>query len=306
MANLINFKAKVNLLDQAMKETAEALTEKIDILLPSHEKGRSGERRLFEAMRYSTLSAGKRLRPFLVVHTANLFGVSKSSSLQAAAALEFIHAYSLIHDDLPAIDNDDFRRGQPSSHKKFDEATAILAGDALLTYSFEVLSDITTHPDTMVRCELVQSYAKASGPKGMVAGQMMDLMSDNQEMTLEEIAHIQRLKTCALISTACEAGAILGKAPRPLRNALKGYAQDVGLAFQITDDILDAKSAKDKDNARDNKSEGKPTFVSVMGIEKATAHTRMLCEQAISHLEVFDKKADLLRELAKFIVDRQY
>ncbi len=294
-------------LEKALKETGELLYEKMDILLPEVNKCREGEKQLFEAVRYAALSKGKRLRPFLLVSSASLFGVGKSSSIQAAAALEFIHAYSLIHDDLPAMDDDDERRGQPSVHKKFDEATAILAGDALLTMAFEVLADSTTHADSMVRCELVQTLAKASGIKGMVAGQMLDLLSDDKDnLAIEEIAHIQRLKTGALFVTSCEAGAILGKAPRPLRNALRGYAQDVGLAFQITDDILDASAGKSKSSSkRKNKSEGKPTFVSAMGIEKAKFQTKLLSEQAIAHLEVFDKKADILRDLARYVVDRQ-
>ena len=292
-------------LDKVLKEIAEELSDTMDMLLPSPDKARSGERRLFEAMRYAALSEGKRLRPFLVVSSATLFGVGRSCALQAAASIELIHAYSLVHDDLPAMDDDDTRRGQPSCHKKFDEATAILAGDALLTLAFEILSDVTTHPDSQVRAELIQTLAKSSGCKGMVAGQMMDLLSDNQDFSLEEIAHLQRMKTGALFATSCEAGAILGKAARPLRNALRGYAQDIGLAFQITDDLLDFKKSNVKGSGRQNKSEGKPTFVTAMGEEKASTHARMLCEQAIAHLEVFDKKAEVLRELARYIVERQ-
>jgi len=296
-------------LENRLRETSELLGDRMDMLLPDPVKARIGEARLYEAMRYSALSPGKRLRPFLVVSSAGIFGVGNTSSLQTAAAIEFIHAYSLIHDDLPAIDDDDTRRGRPSAHIQFDEATAILAGDALLTLAFEVLADMTTHADPMVRCELIQSLAKAAGPRGMVAGQMMDLVSETENLTMDEIAHLQRMKTGALFAISCEAGAILGKAAPRLRNALRGYAQDIGLAFQITDDILDytkgRSPARARSETRENKSAGKPTFVTAMGLDKAKTHARMLTNQAIMHLEVFDKKADILRELARFVVERQ-
>jgi farnesyl diphosphate synthase len=264
-----------------------------------------GESRLAEAMRYSTLSGGKRLRPFLVLASANLFGVGKGSSIQTAAAIEFIHTYSLIHDDLPALDNDDMRRGKPSAHKQFDEATAILTGDALLTYAFEVLSDITTHSDSSVRAELVLSVARACGYRGMVGGQMMDLISDVKKMTIEETTRLQRMKTGELFAISCEAGAILGKAAHPLRNALRGYALGLGLAFQITDDILDAEGTKKGSKTRQDKSSGKATYVSAMGLEKSRKQAQMLANQAISHLDVFGKKAQLLKELAQFVVNRK-
>ncbi|NDF12729.1 MAG: polyprenyl synthetase family protein [Proteobacteria bacterium] len=296
---------EVSDLNTALEKTAEELQQKMDVMLPRVLPQRVGESRLAEAMRYAALGEGKRLRPFLVVTSASLFGVSKPGALQAAAAIEFIHSYSLIHDDLPAIDDDDERRGKPSAHKQFDEATAILAGDALLTYAFEILADPTTHADAFVRAELVLAVAKAAGPRGMVGGQMMDIASDTQKLSLEETTRLQRLKTGALFAISCEAGAILGKATPPLRNALRGYANDIGLAFQITDDILDAESEGKKGTKRKNKSAEKATFVSALGMDKAKRQAKMLCEQAVSHLDNFDKRASLLRELALFIINRK-
>lgn len=291
-------------MEKVLIDVSESLYEKMDMLLPStHECG--NERRLYEAMRYSALSGGKRLRPFLTVTTANLFGVSKSSALQLAAAVEFIHTYSLIHDDLPAMDDDDFRRGQPSCHKKFDEATAILAGDALLTLAFEILADHTTHSSPTVRCELVKCAAKASGCRGMVGGQMVDMLSANRQMSINEIINLQRLKTGEMFAVSCEGGAILGNASMNLRSLLRGYAHDIGLAFQITDDLLDAASTGDKKSKRVNKSSNKATFVTAIGAEKAKEQARILAEQAIGHLHVFGKKAELLRDLANYVIERK-
>lgn len=293
-------------LQEVLQETADLLYEKMDDLLPDPEE--EVQSRLFQAMRYSSLAHGKRLRPFLTVASASLFGVSKSSSLQAAAAIEFIHAYSLIHDDLPAMDDDDVRRGQPSCHIQYDEATAILAGDALLTYAFEIIADESTHRDSGVRAELVSCMAKAAGAKGMVGGQMMDLRAPHKDFNVAEITRLQRMKTGALFSISCEAGAILGKAPRNLRNNLKGYANDLGLAFQITDDLLDAEGTREKTGKDVNKDHaaGKATLVSAMGIEKAREQAIILGRQAKMHLEAFDKRADLLRELADFVIERDF
>lgn len=290
-------------LDRALQDVADDLEHKVDRLLPRPERG---EARVIEAMRYSSLSGGKRLRPFLVVQSANLFGVGRETSLHTAAAIEFVHTYSLVHDDLPAIDNDDERRGQPSCHVKFDEATAILAGDALLTFAFEVLADERTHQDPKVRCELIHTLALASGCNGMVGGQMMDLISEKEEMSIDQIIRLQRLKTGKLFAVACEAGAILGKAPQRLRNALQGYAHDVGLAFQITDDLLDAESELNDNIDRNNKSSEKGTLVAIMGASRAKEQAEMLAEQAVRHLSVFDERADLLRELAGYIITRKH
>lgn len=287
-------------------EKVEAMVNaKMERLIPEEGDGRIGENRLIQAIKYSALSPGKRVRPFLVLKSAALFGVSESCALQVAAAIEFIHCFSLIHDDLPALDDDDERRGQPSCHKKFDEATAILAGDALLCYAFEILSHETTHVDPSIRCELVSSFAKSVGIDGMIAGQMLDIISEDMSLSIEQITRLQRLKTGQLFQIACEAGAILGKTGKSVRNSLRGYASNLGLVFQITDDLLDVTTdVNDDGTPRNDKSSGKGTYVSVMGIEKATQQAKILTEQAISHLIPFGKSADMLRDLAMFILNR--
>lgn len=290
-------------LEKALEEISGLVYEKIDNLLPGVDE--CGEKKLHEAMRYSVMAGGKRLRPFLVVASANIFGVSRDSALHAAAAIEFIHAYSLIHDDLPAMDDDDMRRGQPSCHIKFDEATAILAGDALLTFAFEVLADPSTHSNPAVRCELVRCIAKAAGSKGMVGGQMMDILSEKNGMGINQIIHLQRLKTSELFAASCESGAILGNASSNLRNTLRGYAYDIGLVFQITDDLLDAEAEGLKNNKRQHKSIDKPTFVSAMGVEKAREQAKILTDQAVRHLSSFGKQADLLKDLAFYVLNRK-
>jgi farnesyl diphosphate synthase len=303
--NNLRFSVQFSALEKQLQEVADMLYEKMDDLLPVPEGTK--EQVVMEAMRYSSLSHGKRLRPFLTVMTSQLFGVSLQSSLQAAAAIEFIHVYSLIHDDLPAMDNDDFRRGQPSCHKKFDEATAILAGDALLTHAFHTLADDETHRDCSVRIELIAAVAKAVGYSGMVGGQMLDMISEKEEFEFSEIVRLQRMKTGALFALSCETGAILGKASRNLRNALRAYANNLGLAFQITDDLLDAEGTRESTGKTVNKDKkaGKKTFVSVMGIQQAREHAAMLAEQAVEHLAVFRSQADILRDLAKFVIHRQ-
>jgi farnesyl diphosphate synthase len=266
-----------------------------------------GEETILEAMRYSALSGGKRLRPFLTMCSAGLFSVNYESALETAAAIEFIHTYSLIHDDLPAMDNDDLRRGKPSCHKAFGEAAAILAGDGLLTYAFQVLASPNVHADSAVRCELIGALASASGCWGMVGGQMMDLEAENKTLSIEEIIRLQRLKTGELFAVSCEAGAILGKAPGMMRNLLRAYAHDMGLAFQITDDLLDVEGTRTQvgKTVRKDKIAGKATLVSVLGVQRAREHAQILIKQAISHLDVFDKKADNLRALAEFVISRK-
>jgi len=266
------------------------------------------EARVFEAMRYSALAPGKRLRPFLVLASAQLFSVQQRSALQVAAAVELIHAYSLVHDDLPAMDNSDLRRGRPTCHKQFDEATAVLAGDALLTFAFEVLAQEDTHGDPAVRCELVSSLAVAAGGNGMVGGQMFDLLAEKDPtLGLVAITRLQRLKTGALIAFSCEAGAILGKAAPEMRRALRGYAHDLGLAFQIADDLLDVEgSAADIGKpVGSDAAAGKATFVSILGVERARGQAELLVRQAVAHLDLFEKKADLLRQAAQFVIDRR-
>jgi farnesyl diphosphate synthase len=266
------------------------------------------EARVFEAMRYAALAPGKRLRPFLVLASAQLFGVGRGCARQVAAAIELVHAYSLVHDDLPAMDNSDLRRGRPTCHKAFDDATAILAGDGLLTLAFEVLVQPDTHGDPGVRCELVAALAQAAGSHGMVGGQMIDLIAEHRpDLDIGAITRLQRLKTGALIAFACESGAILGKMPLELRHALRGYAHDLGLAFQIADDLLDVEgSAADTGKpVGQDAAAGKATFVSILGVERARAQAQLLVEQASAHLDLFEERADLLRQAARFVVDRR-
>ena len=291
-------------LNQSLGDAASQVEDFIDKLLAVED---AAEQRLHKAMRYAALDGGKRLRPFLLMQSASLFGVSKRSALRTGAALELIHCYSLVHDDLPAMDDDDLRRGKPTVHKKFDEATAILAGDALLTLAFEVLSHDETHANAGVRCHLVSALAKAAGSHGMVGGQMIDLQAENKSLNIGQITRLQRLKTGALIAYACEGGAILGQASNTAHEALRGYAHDVGLAFQIADDLLDVEGRVEKVGKAVNKDEdaGKATFVSILGVERARSQANRLADQAIEHLAIFDEKADLLRRAARFVVERE-
>jgi farnesyl diphosphate synthase len=296
--------------DAALAFAAESVERTMERLLPRSFPGENtGEDRIFEAMRYSSLGGGKRLRAFFVLAAATLFKVGALPALRTASAIEFVHAYSLIHDDLPAMDDDDLRRGKPSCHRQFDEATAILAGDALQALAFEVLAHEATHGDPAVRATLVGELAKAAGAHGMVGGQMLDLLAEQQdgEMSIGAITRLQRLKTGALISFSCTAGAILGKAAEPMRNALSAYAHDLGLAFQIVDDLLDVEGdAADlgKTPGKDAAA-GKATFVSILGLERARSQATMLARQAAAHLESFGPKADLLRQAANFVVSRR-
>jgi farnesyl diphosphate synthase len=265
------------------------------------------EARVYDAMRYSALAPGKRLRPFLVLASANLFGVAVRCALQVAAAVEMVHAYSLVHDDLPAMDNSDLRRGRPTCHKQFDEATAVLAGDGLLTAAFEVLAHPDTHGDPAVRCELVSELATAAGAAGMVGGQMIDLIAEHQNLDIGAITRLQRMKTGALIAFSCEAGAILAMAPSELRTALRGYAHDLGLAFQIADDLLDVEGsvAETGKPVGADAAAGKATFVSILGVERARAQAELLASQAVAHLELFEQRAELLGEAARFVIARR-
>jgi farnesyl diphosphate synthase len=293
-----------HLLQDAMAETGRLIDMAIDDMLPTSE-GEDG--RLMEAMRYGCLGGGKRLRPLLVLQTSALFNVAQSCALRVAAAIEFIHCYSLIHDDLPAMDNSDLRRGRPTTHRQFDDATAILAGDALLTFGFEVLADPATHEDPNIRCHLVTALATAAGPAGMCGGQMLDLMGENKSLDAAGVARLQRLKTGELISFSCEAGAILGKASPPQRHALKAYAHDLGLAFQMADDILDATGSEDDTgkSVGQDAAAGKSTFVSILGLDQAREQAAMLARQAAEHLSIFEERADTLRELAQYVVERR-
>ncbi|WP_421999693.1 polyprenyl synthetase family protein [Reyranella sp.] len=292
--------------EAALSFAASSVEHTMDRLLP---KGDSDEARVFEAMRYSSLGGGKRLRAFFVLGGATLFKVAPLSALRTASAIEFLHAYSLIHDDLPAMDDDDLRRGKPSCHRQFDEATAILAGDALQALSFEVLAHEDTHGDATVRAHLVAELARAAGARGMVGGQMLDLLAESRggEMSIGAITRLQRLKTGALISFSCTSGAILGKASEQLRGALSAYAHDLGLAFQIVDDLLDVEGSAAEIGKTPGKdaAAGKATFVSILGQERARAQAELLARQAAVHLEPFGAAADLLKQAANFVVARR-
>ncbi len=291
-------------LNTALAETAEKVNAVLKALIPQTD---APENRLYDAMRYSCMAGGKRLRPFLVVHGAALFNVAESCALRAAAAVEMVHTYSLIHDDLPAMDNADLRRGKPTCHKEFDEATAVLAGDALLTLAFGVLADPKTHGDPQVRCDLIAALAHAAGALGMCGGQQFDLMAEKMKLDMGSITRLQRLKTGELIAWSCEAGAILGKQPAEIRHRLQNFAHDLGLAFQIADDLLDAEGTEaevGKSVGRDAGA-GKATFVSILGADRARAQAGLLAEQAARHLDLFGEKAKLLRDAARFVVERR-
>jgi farnesyl diphosphate synthase len=292
-------------LEQAMRDVAEAVERAIADLLPVPE---GVEARLAEAMRYATLGGGKRLRAFMVMESAALFAVDRRCAARVAASIEMIHAYSLVHDDLPAMDDDDLRRGKPSTHKAFDEATAILAGDALQTRAFEVLAEGDTHSNAEVRCELVCALAQASGMRGMAGGQMIDMLAEGLTLSLPEITRLQALKTGRLLQVSAEAGAILGRAPIHQRHLLAAYGRDLGAAFQIADDLLDATGTEEETGKRTGKDAdaGKATLVAVLGVDRARAQADALAAQAAGHLDSFDEPAaDLLRQLATFVVSRR-
>ncbi|MDZ4382136.1 MAG: farnesyl diphosphate synthase [Parvibaculum sp.] len=296
--------AKTKTFDAALAAAAESVAEMLDRLLPRVE---GPEGRLAEAMRYAALGGGKRFRPFLVCQSASLFGVAAESALRAAAAAECVHIYSLVHDDLPAMDDDDLRHGAPSTHRQYDEATAILAGDALLTLAFDILAGPETHERARVRIELVRRLARAAGAHGMVGGQMIDLASEGRTLDMGGVTRLHQLKTGALIAFCCEAGAVLGRASAEADHALHAYAHDMGLAYQITDDLLDAEGDAGTlgKSAGKDAAAGKATFVSILGAERARAQARMLADQAIQHLDLFDERADLLRQAAHFVITRR-
>ena len=291
-------------LNEAMAATSAAVERALDSILHVPD---TPEGRVFEAMRYSIYAGGKRMRPLLVLASAELFGIEREHALKVAAALECVHVYSLIHDDLPSMDDDDIRRGKPSLHKAFDEATAILAGDALLTLAFEILAADTTHPDPYVRTELVSALAKAAGGHGMVGGQMIDISATDHELDQQAVFRLQNMKTGALISFAAEAGAIMARAGKKPRSSLQGYARDLGLAFQIADDLLDVEGDVDEVGKALGKDEeaGKATIVGMLGASRARQQAEMLADQAIEHLADFDEKASLLRAVAHFAVNRR-
>ena len=289
-------------LTQAQAEIEQAL----DVLLPREE---GPEASLFAAMRYAAMGGGKRMRGFLVLEGGRQFNVARNSALRVAAAVEMLHAYSLVHDDLPAMDDDDLRRGKPTVHRKWDEATAILVGDALQTQAFAVLAAPDTHPDPAARADLCLELALASGARGMVGGQMLDILAESatEPLTQAEVGRLQLLKTGRLIEFSAEAGAILGKAPQAQRSALCNYGHDLGTAFQIADDLLDATATAEETGKATGKDAGagKATLVSLLGLERARTQAERLVSQARSHLDSFGEKAELLRQLADYAVARR-
>jgi farnesyl diphosphate synthase len=290
-------------LEGALRQVSTEIDHQFDLLLPVPNDPRAN---LYQAMRHAAIGGGKRLRPLLVFATARLFGVDRNCTARVATALECIHVYSLIHDDLPAMDDDDMRRGKPTVHKAFDEATAILAGDCLHALAFELLASEATHADPFVRVELLGALATASGPSGMAGGQMMDLVAETASFDLPTVTRLQAMKTGALISCAVECGAILGRVPVEARTGLRGYARDIGLAFQIADDILDAEGdeALAGKKLRKDGDAGKETFLTLLGLERAREQARMLVDQAIAHLKSHGPEADLLRDIARFTLER--
>jgi farnesyl diphosphate synthase len=298
-------------LNQVAKDAESLLDQLFGSALASDELARPA--RLLDAMRYASLGAGKRFRPFLVVESASLFGVPREQALLAGVALECVHCYSLVHDDLPAMDNDDLRRGQPTAHKAFDEATAILAGDGLLTFAFDILARPETHPNAAVRIDLVLALARAAGLGGMVGGQMLDLAAEGrfdrgvpQQLGEAEVATLQAMKTGALLKFACRAGAILGQASAAQREALDRYGTAVGKAFQIADDLLDVEgdpALVGKQTGKDAEA-GKATIVGLLGPEGARARLRTLVAEAEAALAPFGASAAVLIAGARFVAER--
>ena len=298
-------------LNAVAADTETLLDRLLGTALVDDERARPS--RLVAAIRYASLGGGKRFRPFLVVESAALFGVARERALMAGAALECVHCYSLVHDDLPAMDNDDLRRGRPTAHKAFDDATAILAGDSLLTYAFDILARTETHPSADVRVRLVLALARASGLGGMVGGQILDLAAEGRfpdapkPKTLGDVETLQAMKTGALIRFGAMAGAILGEASEAETRALERYGAAVGQAFQIADDLLDIEgdtATVGKQTGKDAAA-GKATIVGVLGIAKSKERLKSLVDEASSALVPFGDRADVLKQAARFVAERQ-
>jgi farnesyl diphosphate synthase len=289
-------------LQEALAAASKAVDAALDQVLP---KPQGLQARVQEAMRYATFAGGKRLRPFLVLHASRLFGVADENALRAAAAIEVLHTYSLVHDDLPCMDDDALRRGRPTTHIAFDEMTAVLAGDALLTIAFEILADARTHPSAEVRSALVLRLAEAAGHAGMIGGQIIDMLAE-ASFGVDEVILLQRLKTGQLFEFSCEAGPILGQAGSADRERLRNYARDMGVVFQITDDLLDVTSTAEKTGKAVGKDQdkGKATLVSLLGVDGARAEARMRADRAVAALAPYGDRAPELCALPLFLLDR--
>src|SRR5579863_928816 len=301
-------KAALAALPRAIAASAAAVDSVLETVLP---RPHGPQGRVQEAMRYATFAGGKRLRPFLVLHSARLFGVDDAHSLRVGSAIEVLHTYSLVHDDLPCMDDDDLRRGRPTTHIAFDEMTAVLAGDALLTIAFEILADAQTHPDADVRVALVARLAEASGHSGMIGGQIIDMLADTLRSEgggfgVEDVIDLQRRKTGQLFEFSCEAGPILGQAAPDDRARLKAYAEDMGVVFQITDDLLDVTSTVEKTGKAVGKDAemGKQTLVSLLGVEGARAEAERRARRAVEALGPHAARAHELSALPFFLLDR--
>ncbi len=288
---------------ERLENVADKATVALDALIPPV-AGPEGQ--LLSAMRYAALGDGKRLRPFFVLECGRLFDINERSLLRVAAAVECIHAYSLIHDDLPAMDDDDLRRGRASVHKAYSEALAVLAGDALQSLAFEILSHEDTHSGPKVRAELIHRLAIASGVRGMAGGQAIDISVKDNTLEMPLIARMQRMKTGALFQFSAEAGAVMAQASQDAFSALGGFAHDLGLAYQITDDLLDAEGEASETGKAVGKDgeQGKASFVLALGPDQARERAKMLAEQAKKHLEFFGQSASILRQSVDFVIER--
>ena len=295
--------ARLDFLDEALKDAAVLVDRTLDQVLPRPEGLHA---RVAEAMRYAVFAGGKRLRPFLTLASAGLFKAPQDRAQRVAAAIECLHTYSLIHDDLPCMDDDDLRRGRPTTHRQFDEATAVLAGDALLTLSFGILADSATHPAGEVRAELVAQLARAAGSDGMIGGQMIDILAPERNYGEAEVILLQQLKTGALFEFSCAAGPILAGAGPDDRSRLNDFARGFGLAFQIADDLIDATGTAEQAGKAVGKDQdqGKATLVSLYGIEKARAESLRLARAAAESLAPYGAAADGLRALPFYLLDR--
>jgi farnesyl diphosphate synthase len=302
----------VEAIDRLAEElTAESARVRVDvdrIFADLLEPPKDGRERLYQAMGHAAIGGGKRLRPLLTVAASRLFAIDRMRGLRVGCAIEAIHVYSLIHDDLPCMDDADLRRGKSTVHKAYGEAAAVLAGDSLHALAFEILADPTTHEDPWVRSDLALELARAAGPAGMAGGQMMDLMAERQQLDLPAITRLQQLKTGALIEYAVEAACIMTKMPVEARTPYRGYARNIGLAFQIADDLIDHSgdaAAAGKPTGRDANA-GKATFVSLLGEDRARQQAGFLVKQAVEHLSGHGSEADLLRAIARFAVERDH